>query len=299
MTQLFLDSRVERHRARNEALSVTGIARARRLRGRAAGLRRDPREAPDQARARPSAQGRRRPHNAWPSSATRPASCRSARRSPPTPSRPATASRCRASGQGLGHRQAPGFSHGPVTRLAQRARPRLDRRRRLPRARLQGHPRPGPDGQQARHPARPRGRARGRRREPHHGPRLGPGPAQGRRGGAVRWPKAPVLGGKQQVDLDATAHASAAPRARSCAGPSTHAGRAPRRRRRAARFAAAGPSPGARRAPAAPAQVPRARRLDRRRRRLRPLAASLRSRSTARSAARRFRSASSVHAERL
>ena len=64
-------------------------------------------------------------------------------------------------GQGLpGHDQAPRLLPRPrVPRLAQRARPGLDRRRRLPRARLQGHPRPGPDGQQARHPARPRGRA--------------------------------------------------------------------------------------------------------------------------------------------
>ena len=45
-----------------------------------------------------------------------------------------------------------------VPRLAQRARPGLDRRVGLARARDEGHPRPGPDGQQARHPAGPRDR---------------------------------------------------------------------------------------------------------------------------------------------
>ena len=49
------------------------------------------------------------------------------------------------------------FTRGPVTpRLAQRARAGLDRRVGHAVARLQGHPRPGPDGQQARHAARPR-----------------------------------------------------------------------------------------------------------------------------------------------
>ena len=51
------------------------------------------------------------------------------------------------------------FASGPeVARLAQRARPGLDRRLRLARARVQGHPRPRPDGQQARHPEGPDGR---------------------------------------------------------------------------------------------------------------------------------------------
>ena len=66
------------------------------------------------------------------------------------------------------------FHRGPgLARLAQRARARLDRRLRRPRARVQGHPRPGPDGQQARDPARPRGRRRARRREPAARARLG------------------------------------------------------------------------------------------------------------------------------
>ena len=68
-------------------------------------------------------------------------------------------------GQGLRrHDQAPQLRLGPqVARLAQRARPGLDRRLRRPRARVQGHPRPRPDGQQARDPARPRGRGHPRR----------------------------------------------------------------------------------------------------------------------------------------
>ena len=45
------------------------------------------------------------------------------------------------------------FSRGPGhARLAQRARAGLDRRLRHALARVQGHPRPGPDGQQARDP---------------------------------------------------------------------------------------------------------------------------------------------------
>ena len=53
------------------------------------------------------------------------------------------------------------FHRGPVSpRLAQRARARLDRRLGRSRARVQGHPRPRPDGQQAGDPARPRGRRR-------------------------------------------------------------------------------------------------------------------------------------------
>ena len=55
------------------------------------------------------------------------------------------------------------FTAARVARLAQRARPGLDRRVRHALARDEGHPRPRPDGQRARHPARPRGR-RGRRR---------------------------------------------------------------------------------------------------------------------------------------
>ena len=48
------------------------------------------------------------------------------------------------------------FPAGPeVPRLAQRARPGLDRRLGDALARVQGHPRPRPHGRQARHPARP------------------------------------------------------------------------------------------------------------------------------------------------
>ncbi len=65
-------------------------------------------------------------------------------------------------GQGLpGHDQAPQLrQRAQVPRLAQRARARLDRRLGDALARDEGHPRTRPDGQQARHPARPRGRRR-------------------------------------------------------------------------------------------------------------------------------------------
>ena len=54
-----------------------------------------------------------------------------------------------------GHDQAPQLRRrSEVARLAQRARPGLDRRLGDAVARVQGHPRPGPDGRQARRPRR-------------------------------------------------------------------------------------------------------------------------------------------------
>ena len=101
------------------------------------------------------------------------------------------------------------FSRGPVTpRLAQRARPGLDRRLGHALARVQGHPRPGPDGQQARDPARPRDRRRDRRQEPAARPRLGArtrAAAPSRSGAtcAMAKPTAAVLGQKTgKADLD-------------------------------------------------------------------------------------------------
>ena len=63
----------------------------------------------------------------------------------------------RLQGQGLsGHDQASQLRQRPqVPRLAQRARSGLDRRVGDALARVQGHPRPGADGQQARHPEGP------------------------------------------------------------------------------------------------------------------------------------------------
>ena len=50
------------------------------------------------------------------------------------------------------------FHRGPVSHGSHNVRaPGLDRRQRRPRPRLQGHQDAGPDGRQARHPARPRG----------------------------------------------------------------------------------------------------------------------------------------------
>ena len=82
--------------------------------------------------------------------------------------------RGRLEGQGLRrHDQAPQLPpRARVARLPQRPRARLDRRLRRSGARVQGDPRPRPDGQQARHPARARGRGRAPRREPAVRPRL-------------------------------------------------------------------------------------------------------------------------------
>ncbi len=65
--------------------------------------------------------------------------------------------RWRLQGQGLpGHYQTPQLqTRSRIPRLPQRARARLDRRFCLSRARVQGNQRTWPDGQQARHTARP------------------------------------------------------------------------------------------------------------------------------------------------
>ena len=153
---------------------------ARRLRGRAARLRRHPREEDHQGRARPPPEGRR------PAAAPPGGVPRRGRRAPA--GRPGEGRRVREGpdredlrhleGQGLpGHDQAPQLLPRPgQPRLAQRARPGLDRRLGHALARVQGHPRPRPDGQRARHPARPRGRGRAPRREPAVRARLGARP---------------------------------------------------------------------------------------------------------------------------
>ena len=173
MTQLFLeDGRVERVTVLEAGpCPVTGDphARARRLRGRAARVRRDARRStsPSPSSATSRRPTPRRPCATSSSSATRPASCRSATPSPSRPSRPARQVKVAGTSKGKGFQgtiKRHNFASGPeVARLAQRARPGLDRRVRLARPRDEGHPRPRPDGQQARHPEGPRDR-RGRRR---------------------------------------------------------------------------------------------------------------------------------------
>ena len=217
MTQVFQeDGRVERVTV-VEAGPVSRDrhphVRPRRLRGRAARVRRDQGEAPHQGRARPPQEGRRpaaAPRRA--SSATRPASSRSAR---PSPSRSfekgdTRQGRRHLEGQGLpGHDQAPQLLPRPgQPRLAQRARAGLDRRLRHAVARVQGHPRPGPDGQQARHPEGPRGRRRDRRPEPAAAARLGArapraAPSRSGRTSSDGCSKAPYLGKTGKDDLDA------------------------------------------------------------------------------------------------
>ena len=149
-----------------------------------------------------------------------------------------------------------------VARLAQRARARLDRRLGDALARVQGHPRPGSHGRQARHPEGPRGHRGRRRSEPPAGPRRGARPA-----GRAPWrcapmPSAPYLGrsGIRRPRRRRLRRAPSTSRSStSASGPtSTPSARAPRPPRRAARSAAAAPSRGARRAPAARAPAPAA-----------------------------------------
>ena len=186
------------------------------------------------------------------------------------------------------------FASGPeVPRLAQRPRAGIDRRLGDPVARVQGHPRPGPDGRRPRHPARAdRGRgdpdaepaARPRRR-------ARPAAAEPWRCGPMARNGAPMLGGGT-VDARRGRVRGALQHAARARDRARGAERAPPGHRLdarpAARSPAAAPSRGARRAPAAPAPAPRARRCG-------PAAASCsarrrattRSRSTARRAARR------------
>ena len=77
------------------------------------------------------------------------------------------------------------FASGPeVARFAQRARARLDRRFGYALARVQGHPRPRADGQQAGDAEGPGGRRGGREGEPADGARFGTRP-DGRVGGGA------------------------------------------------------------------------------------------------------------------
>ena len=69
-------------------------------------------------------------------------------------------------------------------RLAQLPRAWLDRRLCLACTRDEGHPRPGPDGQQAHHPARADRRGADAEPQPDDGPRLGARPEGLDRGGA-------------------------------------------------------------------------------------------------------------------
>ena len=110
-------------------------------------------------------------------------------------------------GQGLpGHDQAPQLQERPqVARLAQRPRAGIDRRLGDALARVQGHPRPRPDGRRARHPARP-DRGRGDpQAEPAARPRRGARPEGRHRGGADRCLDSPEARRRQACTLDATA----------------------------------------------------------------------------------------------
>ena len=161
------------------------------------------------------------------------------------------------------------FSRGPeVARLAQRPRARLDRRLGDALARLQGHPRPGPDGQQARDPEGPRDR---RRSTPRRTCCSCAARSPARAAGSWRcaaMPDAPILsaGAGAARKVEARRRRLRQPLLRAARAPerARRAGRPPPRHRRdenARRWSpAAAPSPGARRAPAAPAPAPAARR---------------------------------------
>ena len=150
------------------------------------------------------------------------------------------------------------FSARPqVARLAQRPRPRLDRRLGVARPRDEGHPRPRPDGQQARDAEGPGGRAHRRRAEP-----AACSAARSRARATAWWRCAPMArrarprrhqeGQARRRRLRRALQRAARPRVRARGAQRAPPGHA-RRRRRAARSAAVAPSRGARRAPAAPA----------------------------------------------
>ena len=197
-------------------------------------------------------------------------------------------------GQGLpGHDQAPQLrQRAQVPRLAQRPRAGLDRRLGHALARVQGHPRPRPDGRRPDHPAR------SDRRRDHARRRIccscaAPCPARRARpwrcGPMAR--TAPKLGGGTPRSTPTPSRPASTCRSctRPCAPSSTPAARAPRstktrgevsRRRRQA-VAPEGHRP-------RPRRVLALARLDRRRHRVRPHAArTTPSRSTARRAAPR------------
>ncbi len=172
------------------------------------------------------------------------------------------------------------FAAGPeVPRLAQRARPGLDRRLGDPVARVQGHPRARPHGRRARHPARPDDRRADPRPEPDARPRLrarGPRAAPWR---CAPMADAPILGGTKKHKLDDEVFGVAVQRPARARGRGGRAGRAPPRH---ARDQDARHGPRRRRQAVAPeGHRPRPRRLDaladldRRRHRLRPAAAPL------------------------
>ena len=243
---------------------------ARRLRGRAARLRRRARRKLSQARARPPQEGRRRaapPPRRVPRRGRR--ACRSARPSRSTSFNAGDRLRSPASSKGKGFQgtiKRHNFKRGPKTHGSHNYRaPGLDRRIGDAVARVQGHPRPGPDGRQARHPARLTVVDVLRREEPAARPWRGSRPTRRTRGGADRWL------GRQPCSAAAPSTLERQPPSRpSFNMPLVHeAVRAELAARRqgtaldqdaAERSPAAAPSRGARREPAAPAPARRARR---------------------------------------
>ena len=127
------------------------------------------------------------------------------------------------------------FHRGPVSHGSHNVRaPGLDRRLRRSRARVQGDPGTGPDGQQARDAARARGRGRPGGRQPAVRPRLGAGPQGQRRrdqeGRLMAAPQAPFIGKKQgKLTLDESRVRRELPRAARARGGARRAGRAPAR----------------------------------------------------------------------
>ena len=289
MTQLFHEdgTRRARHRARGRSLPGhrDPHARARRLRGRPARVRRDEGEAPDQGRARASQEGRRAAdearrrvprrgrrarRSARPSRSRR---SRSANRSRSPAPRRARASRARSSAT-----TSPA-APSPTARTTCAPRARSAPRRRPSRV-MKGIRGPGQMGnkrvtQKGLTVVQPRPRA-----EPAARPRRRARPPQRLRGGPHRWLDGTRSSARTKtVDLDDAAFgarvqrpARARVRARGARRPPAghardqDARQGPRRRRQA--VAPEGHRPRPRRLVALPD-------LDRRRHRLRPLAAPL------------------------
>ncbi len=214
------------------------------------------------------------------------------------PSRPATSVKVAGTSKGKGFQgtiKRHNFASGPKSHGSHNVRaPGLDRRLGDALARVQGHPRPRADGQQARHPAGPRDR-RGRPRSRTCCCVRGsvPGPRNGSSWRCAAMPDAPVLGRRPPRRSSSTRPPSA-PRFN---GPLVHqsvrAEQAARRRGTAATKTRGDGLRRRRQAVAPEGHRPRPRRLqpladvDRRWHRLRPAAALLHLQGQPQGAARR------------
>ena len=225
--------------------------RARRLRGRPARLRRLQGEGRS---PRPSSATSRRPTPrptaTWSSSATRPASCSSGETVTVEAFEVGQKVKISGKSKGKGFQgtiKRHNFACGPKSHGSHNVRaPGSIGASATPVTRVQGHPRPRPDGRRAHHPARPdRGRDHARRATCCWSAARCPGPrARPWRCGPM--PRtAPKLGGGPARSTRPRSRPTSTCRSctRPCAPSSTRAGRAPPRPRPAARSRGGGAKP--------------------------------------------------------